>query len=109
MKRKDNRENRAAVAADAGQEYHLRLFVAGDEPNSNRAKKNLEQICRAHCSGRCRIDIIDVLTDFQTALESGVVVTPTLISVSPPPRATVVGTLANTQKVLAALRLTEGD
>jgi hypothetical protein len=50
-------------------------------------------------------EFIDVLEDFQTALENNVLVTPCLILDSPPPKVTIFGNLSNTERVLSALRL----
>lgn len=93
----------------AGEMYHLRLFVAGDELNSRQARKNLRRICENHLKGHYALEIVDVLEDFKTAQASGVLVTPALFLVAPPPPVTILGTLSDAQKVLAALRLTEGE
>ena len=77
----------------------------GTGRNSLQARKNLAQICEEYLQGRCEVVIFDVLQDFTPARKNGVVVTPTLIRVSPPPRVTIVGNLSDTPKVLAALRL----
>jgi circadian clock protein KaiB len=57
----------------------------------------------------CEIIIYDVLKDFQPALDNRVLVTPTLIRVSPPPRVTILGNLSDTPKVVAALRRGGGE
>lgn len=87
------------------EEYAFRLFVAGDEPNSKDAQRNLQKLCDKHLEGRHTIDIIDVLEDFQTALDSGVLVTPTLIVDAPFTSITVLGNLRDTRSVLSTLRL----
>lgn len=86
--------------------YSFRLFVAGDEPNSVLAKKNLSHICKEHLDGRCNIEIVDVFDDFSTAIENGIIVTPTLVLVHPEPRVKIFGNLNDTEKVVAALHLT---
>ena len=96
------------VAANDGT-YVLRLFVAGDQPNSLEAKKNIEQICAAHLQGCYELTVFDVCKDFTAALEHGVLLTPTLLLLSPPPSVTVIGNLSDTRKVLAALRLAESN
>jgi circadian clock protein KaiB len=88
--------------------YRLRLFVAGDAPNGVLARDNLAKLCAEHLAGRHELVVHDVLQDFRAALEHRVLVTPTLLLVDPPPRVMVVGTLADTPKVLAALRLSGG-
>ena len=84
--------------------YVLRLFVAGNEPNSMLARANLTTFCETYLQGRCQIETIDVLRDFQAALRDHVVITPTLKVVAPM-QATIFGNLRDTAKVLAALHL----
>jgi circadian clock protein KaiB len=87
------------------QVYVFRLFVADAEQNSQLARKNLEHLCRERLKGQWRIEEVDVLTDFTAALADGVFVTPTVILVAPGPRATIVGNLVDTERVVSALRL----
>ena len=86
--------------------YILRLFTAGDESNSRQARENLERLQETHLKMLHKKEFVDVLEDFQTALENNVLVTPCLILDSPLPKVTVFGNLSDTEKVLAALRLT---
>ncbi len=85
--------------------YRLRLYVAGNEPNSRRAQENLAKICETYLNGNCDIETIDVLKDFRTAVKDNVYVAPALILLKPEPRVTILGNLSDTQKVAAALRL----
>ncbi len=87
--------------------YHMHLFVAGDEPNSRRARENLERLCADHVPGECEIEITDVLVDFQEAIDAGIYVTPALLVNRTESKVTIFGNLSNTQKVLAALGLEE--
>lgn len=89
--------------------YRLRLFVTGKEPNSLLARKNLEALCDEHLKGFCEVEVIDVLTDFETALAHNVVVTPTLVLSRGGRRKTFVGNLNDWQKILAALGRNGGD
>jgi circadian clock protein KaiB len=85
--------------------YHMRLFVAGSEPNSATAKAALQKICSTYLEQDCQVEIIDVLEDFRPALEERVLVTPALVITEPGPRTVVFGNLTDTQKVLDALRV----
>lgn len=87
--------------------YRLRLFVAGDEPNSHRAKETLSRLCEAHLKDRYEISVVDVLQDYQAALRHRVVAVPTLMVEAPPPERVIVGSLSDEAKVLAALGITE--
>ena len=83
----------------------LRLYVAGDAPNSREARVNLGAILRSHLDGRYDLEVVDFLTDPQRALTDGVFVTPTLVKVMPLPVRRIIGTLRETPTVLSALGL----
>ena len=85
--------------------YILKLYVAGEEQNSLLAQDNLTHICDEYLNGRCKIETVDVLTDFASALRDSIFVTPTLVLEMPEPRATIVGNLADKERVVSALRL----
>ena len=85
--------------------YHLRLFVAGDEPNSAIARQSLDKICSTYLNHNCQVEIVDVLEDFQPALDERVLVTPALVIIEPPPKVVIFGNLTDTEKVLSALKV----
>jgi circadian clock protein KaiB len=100
-------DRKAIKSAEAqGEIYTLRLFMADNEPNSKQAQENLKRLQETHLKMPHKKEIIDVLEDFQAALENNVLVTPCLILASPLPRVTILGNLNDTERVLAALRLT---
>ncbi len=87
--------------------YRLRLFVAGEEPNSARAKAILKRLCETYLRDRCEMHIVDVYQDYQAAIDYQIVIIPYLMVESPPPARTIVGSLNDEASVLAALGLTE--
>jgi len=89
--------------------YLLRLFIAGNGQNSQKALANLRRLCQEHLEGRYTIETVDVVEDFQAAVSDNILVTPALILVAPLPRVTVLGNLSDQQKVLLALRVSEDD
>jgi circadian clock protein KaiB len=102
---------RARLRRGKGQRGHylLRLFMAGNGPNSKQALYNLRSLCREHLKGRCTIETVDVVKDFRAAARDNILITPALILVAPRPKVIVLGNLGDQQKVLTALRLSEGD
>jgi circadian clock protein KaiB len=83
----------------------LRLYVAGDAPNSLSAVANIKAICDAHFPDAHKIEIVDMLENPLRALEDGVLVTPTLLRVAPQPTRRVIGNLndrAQVQRMLAS-------
>ena len=85
----------------------MRLYVAGGAPNSVQAIANLEAICRQYLRGNYQLEIVDVFEQPLRALADGVIVTPSLVKLSPLPTAQVVGNLSDKSKVLFALGLEE--
>ena len=89
--------------------YVLRLFMAGKGSNSQKALANLRSLCQEHLEGRCTIETVDVVQDFEAAVRDNILVTPALILVAPLPRVVVLGNLSDAPTFLAALRLSNGD
>ncbi len=87
--------------------YLLRLYMAGNGPNSQKALVNLRSLCHEHLQGHCTIETVDVVQDFEAAVRDNILVTPALILVAPLPRVVVLGNLSDLPTVLAALRLGE--
>ncbi|HEY3198893.1 MAG TPA: circadian clock KaiB family protein [Nitrospirales bacterium] len=81
----------------------MRLFIAGQGPNSVQAIANLKVICQQHFDHNYSLEIIDTLEDPLRALADGVLITPTLIKLSPKPVTKVVGNLSAKSAVLLAL------
>ena len=85
--------------------FKFRLYVAGDTQNSAQAVANLNALCRAHLPDRHRIEVVDVFREPKRALADGILMTPTLVKLSPSPLRRIVGTLSQAQTVLLALGL----
>jgi circadian clock protein KaiB len=81
----------------------LRLYVAGNAPNSVRAIANAKTICAEHFASRHELEIVDLLEEPRRALDDSIIVTPTLLKVAPLPTARLVGTLNDTNQVLTIL------
>ena len=81
----------------------LRLYIADSAPNSARAIANLAAICKQYLGDKFELEIIDVLEYPERALADGILVTPSLTRLSPPPSRKVIGNLSDTSSVLHAL------
>jgi len=85
--------------------YKFRLYVAGDAPNSAQAQDNLVELCETYLPDRYQIDIVDVLKVPVLALKDNILMTPTLLKLSPTPVRRIVGALSHRQTVLDTLGL----
>jgi circadian clock protein KaiB len=81
----------------------LRLYVAGSAPNSVRAIANATAICDEHFAAQHTLEIVDLLVAPERALADGIIVTPTLLKVSPSPVQRLIGNLSDTEDVIRAL------
>jgi circadian clock protein KaiB len=89
--------------------YHFRLFVAGDEPNSHRAKETLKRLCETRLRGNYTLEIVDVLEDYQSAIKNNILLAPTLVIVKPPTKTRIIGSLNDAKKILEVLGLPEAE
>jgi len=89
--------------------YLFRLYLAAGAPNSVRALANLYAICRRHFPESHRIEIVDVLREPLRALDEGILVTPTVVKVSPEPELQIIGNLSDEEEVLRALGLPQRE
>jgi circadian clock protein KaiB len=83
--------------------WQLRLYVAGQTPNSMRAFANLQKICDEHLKGKCKIEVIDLLKNPQLAAGDQILAIPTLVRKLPEPLKKIIGDLSNTERVLVGL------
>ncbi|HEY9906090.1 MAG TPA: circadian clock protein KaiB [Thermosynechococcaceae cyanobacterium] len=85
--------------------YVLKLYVAGNTPNSIRALKTLNTILEEEFRGVYALKVIDVLKNPQLAEEDKILATPTLAKILPPPVRRIIGDLSDREKVLIGLDL----
>jgi circadian clock protein KaiB len=83
--------------------FVLRLYVAGQTPNSMKAFANLKKICEEHLAGRYQIEVIDLLEKPQLAAGDQILALPTLVRKLPVPVRKIIGDLSNTERVLIGL------
>lgn len=85
--------------------WELRLYIAGQTPNSVAAIGNLKKICEERLKGRYRIKIIDLLEKPQLAKGDQIVAIPTLVRKLPAPIKKIVGNLSLAERALIGLDL----
>lgn len=81
----------------------LRLFVAGDGPNSQKARANLRDTLQ-RLDLRADVDVVDVFDQPELALKHAVYVTPTLVRITPPPTLRLIGSLHDQELLVAFLQ-----
>lgn len=86
-------------------QWMLRLYVAGNTPNSVAAFANLKQICEVHLGGKYQIEVVDLIRQPQLAAGDQIIAVPTLVRKLPQPVKKIIGDLSNTDRVLVGLDL----
>jgi circadian clock protein KaiB len=94
---------RSAAKRNRSNFWELRLYIAGQTPNSLAAIANLKKICEDQLSGKYRIEVIDLLEKPQLAKGDQIVAIPTLVRRLPPPVKKIVGNLSRTERTLVGL------
>ena len=85
--------------------YRLRLYIAGQTPNSIAAITNLRKICEDKLKGKYRIEVVDLLEKPQLAKGDQIIAIPTLVRRLPAPVKSIIGNLSKTESVLVGLDL----
>ena len=85
--------------------YRLRLYIAGQTPNSVTAIANLKKICEDKLRGKYRIEVVDLLEKPQLAKGDQIIAIPTLVRRLPPPVKKIIGNLSKTESVIVGLDL----
>ena len=85
--------------------FRLRLYIAGQTPNSIAAIANLKKICEDKLKGKYRIEVIDLLVKPQLAKGDQIIAIPTLVRRLPPPVKKIIGNLSRTESVIVGLDL----
>lgn len=105
-KQKDStQEFEEALKRLSQEKYVLRLFVAGMNPKSIQAIENIKSICETYLAGRYELEVIDVYQQPILARDGQIVAAPTLVKELPPPLRKLVGSMADTERVLIGMDL----
>jgi circadian clock protein KaiB len=96
---------KSAAKTGASDFYRLRLYIAGQTPNSIAAITNLKNICEEKLKGKYRIEVVDLLVKPQLAKGDQIIAIPTLVRRLPPPVKRIIGNLSKTESVLVGLDL----
>jgi circadian clock protein KaiB len=85
--------------------WHLRLYVAGQNPKSITAFSNLKRLCEEYLKGRYKIEVVDLFKHPERAKGDQIVALPTLIRKLPEPIKRIVGDLSNSDRVIVDMNL----
>jgi len=97
--------SRNANPTGPGESWELRLYVAGQTPNSLAAFANLKRICEEHLAGKYTIEVIDLLENPTLARGDQILAVPPLVRKLPVPVRRIIGNLSNRERVLVGLDL----
>jgi circadian clock protein KaiB len=92
-----------ALAKIDDSKYVMRLYVAGMGPKSIQAIDNIKRICDEYLPGRYQLEVIDIYQFPIFAKDGQIVAAPTLIKELPPPLRKLIGSMANTDRVLVGM------
>ncbi len=79
--------------------YEFRLYTTGKSEKSQRIIDSIKQIVSNNFKAQYSLDTIDVLDNPSDAESDKIMVTPTLIKLSPPPVIRIIGDLGDSKKI----------
>jgi circadian clock protein KaiB len=94
-----------ALAKKGDGKYVLRLYVAGMGPKSVQAINNIKRICEEYLLGEYQLEVIDIYQYPIFAKDGQIVAAPTLIKELPAPLRKLIGSMADTERVLVGMDL----
>jgi circadian clock protein KaiB len=94
-----------ALAKIGDGKYFVRLYVAGMSPKSTQAIDNIKRICEEYLPGKYQLEVIDIYQFPIFAKDGQIVAAPTLIKELPPPLRKLIGSMADTERVLLGMDL----
>ena len=103
--KKSSAKKRPAKASARSDFFILRLYIAGQTPNSVTAIANLKKICEDKLKGKYRIEVVDLLLKPQLAKGDQIIAIPTLVRRLPPPVKKIIGNLSKSESVIVGLDL----
>ena len=83
----------------------LRLYVAGQTPNSVRAIDNIKHICEEYLKGRFELEVVDIYQQPVLAKGDQIIAVPTLMRKLPLPLRKFIGDMSATERILVGLDL----
>jgi circadian clock protein KaiB len=94
-----------AAKTPPAERYLLRLYVTGMTNRSERAVRNLQEICDEYLKGRYDLEVIDIYQQPVLAKGEQIIAAPTLIKKLPLPMRRIIGDMSNRERVLLGLDL----
>lgn len=105
MRRDQKRDFERALSKAEPVHYEFCLYVAGSTPRSLRAIQNITRICDRELAGRYRLDVVDVYSQPERAMQDQIIAIPTLVKRSPAPARKLIGDLSEWENVYRQLGL----
>jgi circadian clock protein KaiB len=96
---------KAKKSASKGEQFVLRLYVAGSSPKSLRAIQNARRICDEHLAGCYTLEVIDIFQQPALAKDDQIIAVPTLIKKLPAPLRRFIGDLSDRNVLIVGLDL----
>ena len=81
----------------------LQLYVSGMSPKSIEAIENIKRLCDENLQGAFELEIIDLYKNPEAASEQQIIFSPSLVKQHPLPKKILIGTFADTEKVIKGL------
>ncbi len=89
--------------------YDLKLYITGASPNSTRAVINTKAFCEKYLKNRYQLQVIDIYQQPVVAQQEQIIALPLLVKSFPLPAKKLIGSMADTNKVLKGLDISDTE
>ncbi|MEQ9619611.1 MAG: circadian clock KaiB family protein [Deltaproteobacteria bacterium] len=69
----------------------FRLYIVGKNKENEKAVRDIKNFLEKKLKGQYSLEVLDMLENPPQALEDNIIITPTILRISPPPSTRVVG------------------
>jgi circadian clock protein KaiB len=101
--KKENKKDHSVPQWAPDQQFQFRFYMAGNTKFNQEIMEVIKKVMDQKIPGRYSLQIVDVLDEPEQAQEDGIMATPTLAKVDPPPIRKFFGRLISPERVLSAL------
>lgn len=71
----------------------FRLYIVGRDKENEKAVRDIEGFLEEKLNDQFSLEVLDILDSPPQAIEDDIIITPTILRISPPPKRKVVGNI----------------
>ena len=83
----------------------MKLFIAGESPNTQQLETNLDSLLYEKFGSDYSLEVVDIVTHPEVAVEEKIFATPTLVKSTPLPAQKIIGDMSDKDKIKKSIEI----